>query len=251
MRALFYGLLWVLSLPVAADDALPAPITALTTRGLSVVDTFEAPGDLSGYVMSVQGRQLTVFVTKDGQHALVGTLLDAQGNDLSEAPLNAAMSAQYAGAWDTLENSHWIADGDNDAPRVIYTFTDANCPFCHRFWQATQPWVESGKVQVRHVLVAMLRPDSLPKAVAMLADEDPGAALARHNHAYEQGGISPAPTPSSTLTSQVQANTDVMRSLGLGGTPATFYQDAEGNVVVKQGLPGDAEMAHVMGSPKP
>ena len=251
MRALFYGLLWVLSLPAAADAALPAPITALTERGLSVVDTFEVPGDLSGYVMRLQGRQLTVFVTADGQHALVGTLLDAQGNDLSEAPLNAAMSAQYAGAWDTLESSHWIADGDNDAPRVIYTFTDANCPFCHRFWQATQPWVEAGKVQVRHVLVAVLRPDSLPKAVAMLADEDPGAALGRHNRAYEQGGISPALKPSSTLASQVQANTDIMRDLGLGGTPATFYQDAEGNVLVKQGMPGDAEMALIMGSSKP
>jgi len=42
-----------------------------------------------------------------------------------------------------------------------------------------------------------------------------------------------------------------MRNLGLGGTPATFYQDEQGQVLVEQGLPADAEMALIMGSPKP
>ncbi len=43
--------------------------------------------------------------------------------------------------WAKLEASAWVRDGKADAPRVVYTFSDANCPYCHNFWEAARPWV--------------------------------------------------------------------------------------------------------------
>ena len=40
-----------------------------------------------------------------------------------------------------LEASNWVPDGKADAPRVIYTFTDPNCKYCHKFWEAARHFV--------------------------------------------------------------------------------------------------------------
>ena len=79
-----------------------------------------------------------------------------------------------------MENSTWIADGNADAPRIIYMFSDPNCPYCNMFWKQARPWVESGKVQLRHIMVGMLRADSAGKSAALLSAKDPQAALNEH-----------------------------------------------------------------------
>ena len=128
-------------------DELPAPVQALADQGLEIHGTFDAPGGLRGYGASVQGQDMAIYLTPDGEHALVGTLMDSEGNDLTEAQLDEHVRAPLeAQTWQLLSESHWIQDGDVDAPRVIYTFTDANCPYCRQFWQEVRPWVEAGEV---------------------------------------------------------------------------------------------------------
>ncbi len=51
-------------------------------------------------------------------------------------------------------------DGKDNAPKIIYMFSDPNCPYCNRFWQLARPWVDSGKVQIRHIMVGILSHDS-------------------------------------------------------------------------------------------
>src|SRR3546814_12650200 len=78
-----------------------------------------------------------------------------------------------ARTWALLEASEWIADGKADAPRVIYTFSDPNCPFCNKFWSAARPWVDSGKVQLRHIMVGVIRPDSANKVATIMTASSP------------------------------------------------------------------------------
>lgn len=74
--------------------------------------------------------------------------------------------------WAQLESATWVLDGKADAPRIVYTFSDANCPYCNHFWEAARPWVNSGKVQLRHLLVGIIREDSPAKAAAILGASD-------------------------------------------------------------------------------
>ncbi|MGK0547804.1 thiol:disulfide interchange protein DsbG [Halomonas cupida] len=243
-------LLTGLSLPLTSlAQQWPAPIQALEEQGLTIHERFDAPGDLTGYATSAQGREIAVYVTGDGQHAVVGNLVDAEGNNLSVEPLERLVRGpQDAQTWERLEESAWIADGSDDAERIIYMFTDPNCPYCSQFWQAARPWVEAGKVQIRHIMVGILKRDSPRIAISLLAADNPAAAL----EAHESGDpIQPLDTLSPQWERTLQENHSLMQSMGLHATPSLLYHTAEGKLEVTQGMPQGDNMANVMGSPRP
>ncbi len=225
----------------------PAPVQALVDEGLQIHGEFEAPGGLRGYAASHQGREMTVFVTADGEHAIVGTMIDAEGNDLSEAPLEELVRApQHAQLWQDLEKSHWIQDGDPQAPRVLYTFTDPNCPYCVRLWEMARPWVEAGEVQLRHVMVGILRQDSPAKAAALLGAEDPEAALHRHS-----GGDSIAPSAQPReIEDQIYRNNQLFETLGLYATPTTVFR-RDDHLDRVDGMPTEEKLLEMMGGEAP
>jgi len=231
---------------------IPQPLAALEERGATIGESFDAPSGLTGYTVSFQGQTLTAYLTETGEHVLVGTLLDAEGNNLSQPVLEAAANApRPESEWQRLADSAWIADGDDSAERVIYSFTDPNCPFCHRFYETSRDWVEAGQVQIRHVMVGVLRDDSLPKSATLLAAEDPGAALAEHEANFAEGGVTPADRLPAEAQQAVLDNNRLMGALDVQGTPSVFYRDAEGDLRLVRGLPQDGELEAVMGGPRP
>jgi len=232
-----------------AEEHWPAPLQALVEQGLEIHGEFAAPGGLSGYAASHRGREMAVYLTPDGEHAVVGTLIDAEGNDLSAAPLDTHVrSGQEAEVWQRLEKSHWIADGDPEAGRVIYTFTDPNCPYCARFHDQARPWVEAGEVQLRHIMVGILRNDSPAKAAALLGAEDPAAALRAHQ--ASESGIDGSAQPRE-IEEQVYANNQLFEGLGLMATPTSYYRNAEGRLEKVEGAPDAARLETMMGAPRP
>jgi thiol:disulfide interchange protein DsbG len=237
-----------LNMSSALAEEVPAPIAALEDQGLTIHGSFEAPAGLTGYAASIQGQELAVYLASDGQHAIVGNLVDAEGNNLSSEPLERLVSGpQDAMTWESLGDSAWIADGDDDAERVVYTFTDPNCPFCSQFWQSARPWVEAGKVQLRHVMVGILKRDSPRLAISLLAADDPAGAL----QAHESGNpIEPLDSLSREWEIQLQDNHDLMASLGLHATPSILYHD-DGKLRMSQGAPGEDKLEEIMGGPAP
>lgn len=156
---------------LACSEELPAAIKALEAKGATIKGSFDAPGGLKGYAAQVRNQGMALYLTADGKHVLAGTLFDAKGEDLSAAPLQKLVYEPMTQAiWNQLENSAWIADGARTAPSVIYLFSDANCPYCNMFWEQARPWVTSGKVQLRHIMVGVIREDSAAKAASLLSD---------------------------------------------------------------------------------
>ena len=109
--------------------------------------SFAAPDGMRGYAAEYQNNGIALYLTPDGKHVLVGSLFDEQGQDLSAEPLEKLVYAPMAKeVWAKMDASHWIADGDKNAPRVVYLFSDPNCPYCTMFWEQARPWVKAGKV---------------------------------------------------------------------------------------------------------
>lgn len=248
---------------VMAAPERPAALQALEKQGVTVVGTFPAPGGLTAWAGYIGQRPLSLFVTPDGEHVIAGTLLDSQGQEVAEAALDKAVrGAMTAGAWSKLASSHWIEDGRKDAPRTVYVFTDPNCPYCNKFWADARPWVDSGKVVLRHVMVGILTPTSAGKAAALLAAKDPAAALS----AYERGhmaqngkslasgrarplgdaGLKPLENIPADIERKLKANHQLMASLGLQATPAMVWRDANGNVQMRTGAP-PSELPAILG----
>ncbi len=231
---------------------LPDPVAALSSHGVEVIDTFDAPGNLTGYAATLQGRPVAVYLTEDGKQAILGTMVGAQGEDLSAGPLERIVSGpQSEKAWAQLESAAWVRDGSKDAGTIIYEFTDPNCPYCHQFWQQARPWVKAGKVQIRHVLVGILKQDSAPKAATILAADDSAVAFARSEQNYDQGGLKVADNIPDVARQKVAENNALLKSLGYFATPTILYKTDNGDVSVKQGLPQGSEVSKILGGPKP
>ncbi len=244
--AVFLGLLGM-AISAQAKD-WPAPIKALEAKGVEVIGTFDAPGGLTGYAGMIEQQPLAIYLTADGKQAIFGSMIDAKGVNLSQEPLNRLVTKPMnEKIWKQLEGSTWIADGARNAPRVIYTFTDPNCPYCNKFWNETRPWIASGKVQLRHVMVGILRPTSAGKAAALLSAQDPQAALTRHEQQHGSGGVKPLAQITPKIRAQINANQMLMQQLGFAATPTTLYKDADGNLQSVQGAPPTEMLTKILG----
>jgi thiol:disulfide interchange protein DsbG len=237
---------------LAADEGgYPPAVKALADRGLTIESQFEAPGGLTGYAARAGGREVVFYATPDGENVVVGTMIDARGNNLTRSHMAKHMPAPDLSAdWAKLEEADWVAVGAEDPERVVYMFTDPNCPYCNSIWKATKPYYDNG-LQVRHIMVGILRQSSMAKAAAILGADDPAAALRRHEESYEDdGGIAPAEDVSGEVEAQLKANNQLMRELGVNGTPAIFYKDGEGTVKSANGMPSLDRLAQIYRFPK-
>ncbi|GAB3052183.1 thiol:disulfide interchange protein DsbG [Stenotrophomonas tumulicola] len=235
--------------PAAASaGAHPDVLKGIEKHGFEVVGEFDAPGGLRGFAGVVGGQQpAAAYVTPDGKHVLVGSLFDAEGNDVAKDQLEQKVAGPMTEKiWKQLESSAWVADGKANAPRVVYTFSDANCPYCHKFWEAARPWVDAGKVQLRHIMVGVIREDSPGKAAAILSAKDPSAALLQNETGFQTGGIKPVAI-SADVSRKLDANQVLMVEMGFQGTPGILFKDEKGSVQRRSGMPQGADMDLVLG----
>ncbi len=246
--AILLSTLAMLPVPLALAEALPPAIQAIEARGAKVVGSFDAPGGLKGYAARYNGQGIGLYLTPDGEHVLVGSLLDASGADLTQAALEKLVYEPLGNEmWQRLQSSTWIADGSADAPRIVYMFSDPNCPFCNLFWKQARPWIDAGDVQLRHVMVGMLRPDSAGKSAALLAADDREAALNKHEAAGKASTLEPVERIPAKVQEQLEANLALMGEMGASATPAIYYQDDAGRLQQHQGAPRPDVLKQIMG----
>ncbi|MDC7824805.1 thiol:disulfide interchange protein DsbG [Pseudomonas sp. BLCC-B13] len=242
------ALLPLLAMPLAQAQEWPAAIKAVEARGAEIIERFDAPSGLQGYAARYNGQGIALYLTEDGQHVLVGNLLNAQGEDLSQQPLDRLVYQPLAKEMlAKLERSTWIADGSAKAPRIIYMFSDPNCPYCNMFWKQARPWVEAGDVQIRHVMVGMLRQDSVEKAAALLNAKDRQAALHQHESAGKASQLQGLKQIPATIQQQLDSNLGLMAEMGVSATPAIFYPDENGLLHQQRGAPGPDVLRQIMG----
>jgi len=240
--------LLILQSPLLQAEELPAPIRALQDKGARIIGSFDAPDGLRGYAAEYQKQAMALYLTRDGKHVLAGNLYDEKGADLSEAPLQKLVYEPMSKeVWSGLEKSTWIADGNADAPNVVYLFSDANCPYCNMFWEQARPWVKAGKVQLRHIMVGIIREDSPGKSAALLAAKDPQKALADHESAGKGSSLKALKEVPPAIQAKLAANMQLMEDLELQATPAIFYMDDKGELQQQQGAPSPDKLAKILG----
>ncbi|CAM4054540.1 Thiol:disulfide interchange protein DsbG [Pseudomonas reidholzensis] len=248
LNALVPLTLALLAAPPLQAETLPKAIQQLQAKGAVIKGSFDAPNGLRGYAAEYQNNGLALYLTADGKHVLVGSLFDEQGQDLSAEPLEKLVYAPMSKAvWAKLDNSAFISDGKADAPRTLYVFSDPNCPYCNLFWQQARPWVESGKVQLRHIMVGIIREDSPGKSAALLAAKDPAKALQQHEQAGKASTLKALDTIPAQVQQKLDSNMALMEELGLAATPAIFYLDEQGRLQNQQGAPQPEMLGKILG----
>lgn len=235
---------WAAPAGSAAGD-LPSE-QFLAEQGLTIVGPMQAAGGLKAWAAYREQQPIPIYRLPDGKHWVIGTVIDAQGKDVNAKTLQAAVQKPMGQQiWSDLERTHWIGDGKPDAPHIAYVFTDPNCPYCNQLWREARPWVQSGQLQLRHILVAVLRPSSEGKAAAILGAKSPEQALAGHAQAYADAhgknpdtlGIAALPRIPLSARDALANNVSLMTAMGLRATPATIWKNAQGQVQTRTGMP--------------
>lgn len=234
---------------LAHAEELPAPVKAVEKQGITIIKPFEAPGGMKGWLGKYQDMGVTIYLTPDGKHAISGYMYDEQGKNLSEQVIQKELYAPAGRElWQRMEKADWLLDGKKDAPRVIYVFADPFCPYCLQFWQQARPWVDAGKVQLRTLLVGVIKPESPATAAAIMTTSDP----AKTWHDYEQSGGKMALTvPSAVPPAQqkkLKTNQAIMDELGASATPALYYMNNENELQQVVGLPDKEQLNMMMGA---
>ena len=226
----------------------PAPIRALIANGVTVQGEMPAPRGFHGYIGKYQGDPIPIYLLPDGQHIVVGTLYDARANDLTEAPFRAATTPGLdPSLWDRLAKAKWIAEGATRPTRIVYVFTDTECPFCHRFWLASQPYLRAGKVQIRDIIVAVIAPASFGRGAAVLAAPDPAAAWKRNELAFGHSPVKPLARVDAHTRAEIASNKLLLDRFNAYGTPVIVYRDRFGHVRMTQGAPDNETMRAIFG----
>ena len=242
-------LLFALLPAVVHAEELPAPVKAIEKQGITILKPFDAPGGMKGYLGKYQDMGVTIYVTPDGKHAISGYMYNEKGENLSNTLIEKEIYAPAGREmWQRMEKASWILDGKKDAPVIVYVFADPFCPYCKQFWQQARPWVDSGKVQLRTLLVGVIKPESPATAAAILADKDP----AKTWHDYEASGgklmLKMPETPPSEQMKALNINQKLMDDLGANVTPAIYYMSKDNTLQQAVGLPDKEKLDMIMGN---
>ncbi|MGA0421904.1 thiol:disulfide interchange protein DsbG [Escherichia coli] len=127
--------------------------------------------------------------------------------------------------WQRMEQSHWLLDGKEDAPVIVYVFAQHPfCRYCKQFWQQARPWVDSGKVQLRTLLVGVIK---RRKPGDSSGNSCPSKDPAKTWQQYEASdGKLKLNVPANVSTEQMKVLSDnekLMDDLGANVTPAVSF----------------------------
>lgn len=212
----------------------------LEKQGYNFVKQIDAPEGLTGWSGYKDEYPSTVFISNDQKYYIVGDLFDAKNKNLTEDAINTHVKgAVLEQIWKSLEQTTWIQDGHKDAKKIVYVFSDVNCPYCHTFWQKARPWVDSGKVQLRHIMVGVIRENSKGQAATILASANPEELFKQFNLANGKNNIKTMTNISQALSTKLDHNAEIMEKYGFYATPAIVWKNAKGEIDSQQGMPKD------------
>ena len=103
---------------------------------------------------------------------------------------------------------------------MVYVFSDPNCPYCYKFWQAARPWVESGKVQLRHIQVGVIREESRGQVVTLLMSKNPAAVFNDMNKNKGKKQLKKMEKIPAEIAAKIDANQALMGKYGFFSTPS-------------------------------
>jgi len=240
-----------------------------------VDEVFAGPDDLTGVVVGVDGGHFIGWLAPRSGLLMVGALFDGDGNNLTQramlarayavpaqdaattaadppAPGLAAAGTALHGANSkggtsrgtaltnaqlarALAQSAAFVEGDGGP--VVTAFIDMSCPFCAALYAKSRGLVGGGRARMRWIPVAVIGPDSMSRAAAVLRSPDPIHALAA---GYARAPADPRP-PSAQLQARIAANSALLSTVtdGRAMTPLLLVQRVDGSFSASAGMPAD------------
>jgi thiol:disulfide interchange protein DsbG len=235
------GVYWWYTAP--NTQSAPALINQISHGNLTILNQFNAIGNLEGYVVQSthDNSQSIIYMDNQQRYLISGTVIAADGTDISTQNYQTYIAPQSASlAFNYISTVTYIQQGSSTAPHQAYVLFDPNCIYCHRLFQLLQPTIQAGNLAVRWVPVAFLKETSAGRAYAILSSPDPLAMLLQNesnfNESTEDGGVPPLNSPSTKVAEQLKNNMAFLTETQLTATPAILYKSKNGTANIIPGM---------------
>ncbi|MFN0159721.1 MAG: thioredoxin fold domain-containing protein [Burkholderiales bacterium] len=142
----------------------------------------------------------------------------------SPAPAASGAAAPAGGLLEQAAKGSGFTVGSMMAAKTIYVFFDPQCPHCGHLWEAALPL--ANQLRMVWIPVAFIGTKSASQGAALLAAQDPAAAMTAHEKSLlaKQGGLIPPDNLPAELASKVKANTELWKQLGGESVPFTVFK---------------------------
>lgn len=203
----------------AASDAAVVSALQENLKASGIEETIlsAVPTDMDGIYWATAEGLPSFFTDKSGKHIIQGQIIavgDGAPVDISAA-LVANTAQKTLQAVDKDELIIYPAKGETKA--VVYSFTDADCPYCTKLHEEMSD-INARGIEVRYL--AWPRSEgSIPKMEAIWCSEDRKAAMDQ----AKMGANVQAPSCNNPVKEQIELG----MSLGVRGTPAIFTESGK------------------------
>lgn len=168
------------------------------------------------YWVNLQGMP-SVYATADGKYIIQGDVLRLGDKQLYNVSENLQASENKKLFSDLKTKDLIVYPAQGKAKHIVYVFTDANCPYCHKLHEQL-PAINAKGIEVRYI--AWPRGDQFfPAMEAIWCSPDRKAAF----NAVVQGQQPPATTCNSPVKDQYQLGLHI----GVNGTPAIYSENGK------------------------
>lgn len=234
----------------ASGPPEPGPaLERMLGSGASVERSFEVSEHLTGWVVRFQGERKVVYTTNDGEHLVVGAVLDRDGENLTRSHVighapevldrTRRIEPVTPSLWDDLGRSHHFQTGEGGP--IVYAFYEPYCGACSAM---VERYGRRDDVVIRWIPVSFMSDRSSAVAAALMsAGASAQAVLLEWNELKRKGAaafFAKHPVGDDHLArteAQLKANKALMARVGVTGTPALFVRKPNGEVVVHRGMP--------------
>ena len=205
---------------VAADNdsaVVKALQANLKASGIEENILSAVPTDMKDIYWVTASGLPSFFTDKSGKHIIQGQII-AVG---AEAPVDISGSLVAKTAQEALKavdkKDMIIYPAKGETKSVVYSFTDADCPYCTKLHEEIDD-INARGIEVRYL--AWPRSEgSIPKMEAIWCSEDRNAAMDQ----AKMGANVQAPSCNSPVKSQIELG----MALGVRGTPAIFTESGQ------------------------
>jgi thiol:disulfide interchange protein DsbG len=262
--------------PAFAGVDLPDPVSRVlaeyASRGVKIIDTFQAPGRWYGVVASAQGGGVILYIDESGENLFTGMMLDAKGRaNHTETALKRYFPEQYATLGTTTPDpapalpvnalgltsdelaripSVRYAAFEGEPEATLYVFMDFGCSHCKSMFGTLRSDAVSQALSDQRIALAMI-----PVAFSGTQTAYKSAfALAMQPTAEKFATLfgRDAPLPDDITEEQIDDGAEqlvelmsVVRAQGMSAVPWVALA-SDRNVVVREGAIDEAQIVDLL-----
>ena len=187
------------------------------TAGITAKITDIKPTEVPNlYWVSLEGSN-SVYATSDGKYLIQGDVIRLGGKKLSSISdkLQATENKKHLAALKKQDLLIYPAQGKTK--HVVYVFTDASCPYCHKLHEQI-PAITAKGIEVRYI--------AWPRGEQFIPAMESVWCSANRQTAFDQA-IAGAQLPPATCKNPVRDQYQLGLNMGVNGTPAIYNEQGE------------------------